>query len=578
MLLRMKRTILCFLLLLSFAACHRFDGAKQSLLLIDSLSVSEPERALSLLDSMQAQSDSLPRRLRMKYHFLRVRAKDKAYQSLQSDTIMERVARYYRHHGTANEAMEATYLLGGVYRDRGESPRALDVYLSASEQADTTRPDCNYGILARIHGQMAELFEKQFLPENELEEIKKGQYYALKDKDTLMSLIFEQHRALSYIHLNQYDKAANISEKCFIQCQRLGANQQAVFFITPAIYGYLKKGKIDKAEHYIGLLSNNFTDESKVTPQQLGGYFYLKALLALNKEELDTAEKFFRKQIEVNPTLNAKVNTYAGLAKVFSLRRDIDSLTKYSLLSTACQDSLLMDMRSSKDIRSHALYEYNKSKLLIKSKTIKIQRLLIGILLLTLFLLLIVVFSTFVYRYYRAKMETAVHQANQNYLKLLEDYSSSLSQLDTIHAAQSEKDSLIKKLQNEIMSYEEKFKLIAPNENLCELLHNSLILELHRRASHRERITADEILKMKDIMMKLYPTFIEKLMHHDIHLKHNYIETCCLLKLGFLPAEVAELLCTSPQNISNIRSRIYQIITGKTGNSKDFNNLLKEIN
>lgn len=110
MLLRMKRTILCFLLLLSFAACHRFDGAKQSLLLIDSLSVSEPERALSLLDSMQAQSDSLPRRLRMKYHFLRVRAKDKAYQSLQSDTIMERVARYYRHHGTANEAMEATYL------------------------------------------------------------------------------------------------------------------------------------------------------------------------------------------------------------------------------------------------------------------------------------------------------------------------------------------------------------------------------------------------------------------------------------------------------------------------------------
>lgn len=133
------------------------------------------------------------------------------------------------------------------------------------------------------------------------------------------------------------------------------------------------------------------------------------------------------------------------------------------------------------------------------------------------------------------------------------------------------------RLKEEIVSYEKKYKIISPNDKLSELLHSSIVLKLHRKAAYQEKASDDEIQQMKDVISKLYPTFIEKLMIHDLHLKHNYINVCCLLKIGFIPAEIAVLLCTSPQNVSNIRSRVYQIMTKKNGSSKDFNNLLKKI-
>jgi lipopolysaccharide biosynthesis regulator YciM len=48
------------------------------------------------------------------------------------------VADYYDRNGTANERMEAHYLLGCVYRDLGDAPRALTSYNNAVDCADTT--------------------------------------------------------------------------------------------------------------------------------------------------------------------------------------------------------------------------------------------------------------------------------------------------------------------------------------------------------------------------------------------------------------------------------------------------------
>ena len=54
-----------------------------------------------------------------------------AYEPLteRDDTLMQRVVAYYLKHGTANELMEAYYLLGSVYRDLHEAPRAMDAFL-----------------------------------------------------------------------------------------------------------------------------------------------------------------------------------------------------------------------------------------------------------------------------------------------------------------------------------------------------------------------------------------------------------------------------------------------------------------
>lgn len=76
---------------------------------------------------------------------------------------------YFDHHGSANDRMMAHYVQGRVYHDLGEAPQALECYQKAAEQADTTSSDCDLYTLTAIYGQMADLFDAQYLPDDEMQ-------------------------------------------------------------------------------------------------------------------------------------------------------------------------------------------------------------------------------------------------------------------------------------------------------------------------------------------------------------------------------------------------------------------------
>ena len=102
---------------------------------------------------------------------------------------VDSLADYFSSHGTANERMTAYYLKGRVHHDLGEAPQALDAYQRATEQADTTRDDCDLHTLYAVYGQMADLFQAQYLPDNEMKALQTAERIAWKDKDTLAALV-----------------------------------------------------------------------------------------------------------------------------------------------------------------------------------------------------------------------------------------------------------------------------------------------------------------------------------------------------------------------------------------------------
>ena len=63
------------------------------------------------------------------------------YVPMTSDSLLLEACRFYDRHGTANERMRAHYLLGCVYRDLGEAPRAVDCYQQAVDCVDTLAVD-----------------------------------------------------------------------------------------------------------------------------------------------------------------------------------------------------------------------------------------------------------------------------------------------------------------------------------------------------------------------------------------------------------------------------------------------------
>ena len=57
---------------------------------------------------------------------MQAKAQNENFEPFTTDSTMLRVVDYYDSHGTANEQMLAHYLLGCVYRDLGDAPRALE--------------------------------------------------------------------------------------------------------------------------------------------------------------------------------------------------------------------------------------------------------------------------------------------------------------------------------------------------------------------------------------------------------------------------------------------------------------------
>ncbi|MBQ8466204.1 MAG: hypothetical protein IJ546_00745, partial [Prevotella sp.] len=176
----------------------------------DSLLTEQPDSALQYLEAHEVLKPEGSRSQRMRYELLRATAQNKAYVDFTSDSVMKEVVAYYDDHGTANEQLQAHYLLGCVYRDLGDAPRAIECYLDAVEKADTTKEGCDYKTMGATYSQMADCFHKQLLLTNEIYARKKACHYALVSGDTLYALSDMKLLAGPYMLQNENDSAVMI--------------------------------------------------------------------------------------------------------------------------------------------------------------------------------------------------------------------------------------------------------------------------------------------------------------------------------------------------------------------------------
>lgn len=158
-------TLLAFLTLLYITvSCTNDNTQLAKLQHIDSLMEKNPQAAYdSLLHSQKEIQQDGTRKTEMRYRLLKAKAENKLYLQMPTDSAFQEVVEYYENNGTSNKRMEARYLMGCVYRDQKEAPKAMLWYNKAIECADTLDKDCDYTTLYSIYGQMADIYSKQYL-------------------------------------------------------------------------------------------------------------------------------------------------------------------------------------------------------------------------------------------------------------------------------------------------------------------------------------------------------------------------------------------------------------------------------
>ena len=85
-----------------------------------------PQKALSMLDSLEIEVRESSDYVKNKNDLLRIRLNDKADNLPSSDIMIKKLVGYFEHKGSILEKQEVSYYAGSVYRDLQDTPRSLE--------------------------------------------------------------------------------------------------------------------------------------------------------------------------------------------------------------------------------------------------------------------------------------------------------------------------------------------------------------------------------------------------------------------------------------------------------------------
>lgn len=575
--------LLIITILTSCAGKQKYDDMMRRADSIMDVDDDSAKVAIQMLDGAKSLLPDFTKGQRMRYELLYHKAMNKAYIPFTSDSVMLKVADYYEHHGSANDRMLVYYVLGCVYRDMHEAPMALEYYNKAVEQADTTAKDCDYATLFRTYSQMGILFDKQYLPYQELKAFDKAEKYAYLAKDTLNAIVNLQYKGGAYNILNKVDTVILINLKAAKKFKSIGNNNEAAIALGSNCMFFLQKKNAVKAqEAFKAYFSTGFNgnieyDDSKAYILYEKGFYYLFM------NQLDSAYSCLTRSLSLSKSYSNKAAITKALAQYWSKKNQDKSVAAFALKSLEYQDSDFIETRNSQLQQMQAMYDYVRQQDLAisaeKKATLRTHIIYIFV------ISSIVIFMVFAYIYRRnmllkkKRIEVTKLLYEDSLLKL-KNMQEELVQLkkekdSSLSKAIQEKEEAYSKLKEEIKDICKKFD----NSQLTEvdvLLRNSSIykkfqyVEMHPK----EKIGSEDWGELEKTIEQLIPSFIpilkDRLSEKEYHI-------CLLIKLGFSISFISTLVAITPSGVSASRKKMLEKLCNRVGTPKDFDEYILKI-
>ncbi len=550
-------TILCFLVM----GCTN-RKTQDKLEHIEQLISQEDTAALPTLDSLGSHMALLSRSDRMRYELLRAEAYNKFFLPMDKDTVMKDVADYYVNHGSREEKMRALYMLGCVYRDKGEAPRAIEYYNRAVEVTDTNDAQCNYTLLCRIYAQMAGLYEEQNVPQQELKMWPKAIRYAWLAKDTLAALSYMNHSMGAYYLLNQKEKAYEINRQVYLLYKKYGYEREAAACVIGMIEDETNRKQLGEAKRHIDEYRNNsgFFDKKGKIERGRALFYHYEGKYYEATGQSDSALQSFHTLLQYP---EAPVNleaAYRGLMTAYQRKGMTDSVAKYAQLFADANDSANIKRSGAELIRSNALYNYNESQREATIHKEKNRRLWITLCALGILLLAVGGAVMIGFRRIREKEVRKDMAVNERYSTLLYQYTHASNELKDLYANlekyKAEKERDITKMQEELSHFQVTSKYIDAGNTEQALLSHHIVIKLHELARHAKPACQTDWEGLQLLVSSQLSNFYDQITRGG--LTKQELRVCILTRLSFIPSEIATLLDAKKQRVTNIRTAINQ--------------------
>ena len=575
--------LLILLILTSCAGNRKYDDLMQRADSIMNVNDDSAKVAIRMLDGVKSQLPEFSKAQKMRYELLRHKAMNKAYISFTSDSKMKEVVDYYDRHGSANERMLANYVLGCVYRDMHEVPLALEYYNKATEQADTTAADCDYGTLYRVYSQMGFLFSKQYLPYQLLDAFGKAEKYAYLAKDTLNAIINYQNKGDAYDYLGRKDSVVAINLRSANMFKRIGDNYNAAIALGCNYSYYIEKqDSVNAKKAFEAYFSTGYEGNSN--------YGDAKAFLLCEKgryymfiSRIDSAFSCLNQSLKLSKSYSNKAAATKVLAQYYARVNKPVLAMKYALKSSEYNDSDLLAVRESQLQQIQSMYNYGRNQEIARKAELKAERITMLVYVLIAGGVVIFLLLTHLYlkqlKKKKEKILVTKHLYDDSLLKLRQKQEE-LELLRTVNDRKiadviKEKEQTINKLKEDLKDIRDKYS----NSSLSDvdiLLKESSIykrikyLELHPKETMRE----NDWIELEETIEQLIPSFIPLLKNR---LNVMAYRICLLVKLEISTSSIAILLGLSSSAISKYRKVMLEKLCGRSGKPKDFDEYIRQI-
>lgn len=483
----MKKTAYFLLLLLLIGACgcrNRKTSYPPLIRQAEYWAEACPDSAIACLDSIDASLQELTEEERMYCHMLRIKAEDKLYIPHTSDSLINRIVRFYEQQGDDRRLAEALYYKAGVYRDCNEPSRAIRTYLSAAEVG------CNHDTLnGRIYGQLAALYAYQKAYHESMKALRQALVYNIKC-DGYLGIAYSW-RDMARIFDRQYspDSAEVYYRKAYNLMKEKGFTRPAYGVLSEwADFSYAQ-GRHNTAKAFAYKILGDHFDE--LATLVLAKYYW-------QKNNLDSALFYSVEALQTNDIYH-RCTAYGILKEIALSQGKQEDAHRYARCYREVSDSISRMTRTEATVRIN--HEAEKLDLLSHMKRLR------HILVLALILL----------------MAGIIYMGRNTHI---------------FHKKQRLNKELTLEENSQVTLSEKQQSL----EERLEAFQQSAIYLHFCRVTQSRELSEDHWRQLVNALNKVYPTFISKLYSLNPKLTELELRTCCLIKIGISTNRISALI------------------------------------
>ena len=548
----------CICLLLSCSEEHSLEEFERIKIVGDE----NPNKALSMLDSLEIGVREGSDYVKNKYDLLRIRLNDKADNLPSSDIMIKKLVGYFEDKGSILEKQEVSYYAGSIYRDLQDTPRSLEYFLKSIEYANTGG-GCDSIMLRNSYSNLNDLYYKvqNFndavkMAQKELEIAKHIK------KDGILPYL---HIGTAYLALHKFEQASAAFDAAFNEIaltENISDHQTELFYLLD---DFSALNKTSAAKKCLSLIESTALDDLSGFPCMALAQYYES--IGKNDSAIVCGKSVLDNDNDIYNTYDASKLLY----RIYSKMGDVNHASYYAGIYMQLSDSLDFGKRQELAAKVNNEFQYHLDQK--KEQTLKDEKerykSTLTIVVMAATLLMCIAYILYVRRRNKQLKEVVtlsaeLQRVSNNEKQLRKDIEQKERDLEkskkSLAKTSDELKNVKRELQHvneELSDYDEALKAkeqqlsekIDQNKTFIKLLHQSelegkaedVIHAIRQSSKGMKDMTSSDWKHLYQAVDELYPSFKDLLLKELGNFTEQQMQVCYLMRIGLSKPQIQSM-------------------------------------